>query len=268
MSASRQWAVSCLKWRIAIAPNRPSLAGEAVPTVLAAQSRGTSACQIFYESGSDCGSSISARSSSARDGMVCAYEPRSEPSCLTFNVVPVPEKKPISGTGTTTNSDGRRRRGNGHRRFPGQPDRSKRRWRTRADHDRAAQAWGAVLAELARAVEHNLATPDHAPATERANAYDWADFAAFCGRHGLAPLPAAFRKTLAPNRKPWRPAEPGRQLVSARDPSGSPSPTLRPRLAAIASRHMTAGRRDSSRQFITRNVYVLMRTIPDANNHQ
>ncbi len=27
---------------------------------------------------------------------------------------------------------------------------------------------GAVLAELARAVEHDLATPDHAPATERA----------------------------------------------------------------------------------------------------
>jgi len=50
---------------------------------------------------------------------------------------------------------------------------------------------GAVLAELARAVEHDLATPDHAPATERAYAHDWADFAAFCGRHGLAPLPAA-----------------------------------------------------------------------------
>jgi len=43
----------------------------------------------------------------------------------------------------------------------------------------------------ARAVEHDLATPDHAPATERAYAHDWADFAAFCGRHGLAPLPAA-----------------------------------------------------------------------------
>jgi len=50
---------------------------------------------------------------------------------------------------------------------------------------------GAILAELARAVEHDLATPDHAPATERAYAHDWADFAAFCGRHGLAPLPAA-----------------------------------------------------------------------------
>jgi len=27
------------------------------------------------------------------------------------------------------------------------------------------------------------------PATERAYTHDWADFAAFCGRHGLAPLP-------------------------------------------------------------------------------
>ncbi len=55
-------------------------------------------------------------------------------------------------------------------------------------------AGGAVVAELARAVEHDLATPDHAPATERAYAHDWADFAAFCGRHGLAPLPAAPRR--------------------------------------------------------------------------
>ncbi len=38
---------------------------------------------------------------------------------------------------------------------------------------------GAVLAELARAVEHDLATSDDAPATERANAHDWADFSAF-----------------------------------------------------------------------------------------
>ncbi len=37
---------------------------------------------------------------------------------------------------------------------------------------------GAVLAELARAVEHDLATPDHAPATERTYAHDWADFVA------------------------------------------------------------------------------------------
>ena len=49
----------------------------------------------------------------------------------------------------------------------------------------------AFLAELARAVDRDLSTPDLAPATERAYAHDWADFAAFCARHGLAALPAA-----------------------------------------------------------------------------
>ncbi len=49
-------------------------------------------------------------------------------------------------------------------------------------------------------------TPDHAPATERAYAHDWADFAAFYGRCGLAPLPAApqtlalYLKTLETQR--------------------------------------------------------------------
>ena len=50
---------------------------------------------------------------------------------------------------------------------------------------------GAVLRSSLRAVKHGLATPDHAPAIERAYSYDWADFAAFCGRHGLTPLPAS-----------------------------------------------------------------------------
>jgi len=61
---------------------------------------------------------------------------------------------------------------------------------------------GAVLAELARAVEHGLATPDLAPATERAYAHDWADFAAFCGRHGLAPLTAAPQDPRALSQSP------------------------------------------------------------------
>ena len=48
-----------------------------------------------------------------------------------------------------------------------------------------------VLAELARAVDEDLATPDHAPATERAYAHDWDDFVAFGELHGLESLPAA-----------------------------------------------------------------------------
>ncbi|MBC5801778.1 MAG: hypothetical protein GIX03_01930 [Candidatus Eremiobacteraeota bacterium] len=63
-----------------------------------------------------------------------------------------------------------------------------------------------ALAELARAVDQDLATPDHAPATERAYAHDWDDFSAFCGRHDLEALPAApqtlalYLKTLETQR--------------------------------------------------------------------
>ena len=48
-----------------------------------------------------------------------------------------------------------------------------------------------ILADLARAVEDDLARPDLAASTERAYAHDWADFATFCRRHGLEALPAA-----------------------------------------------------------------------------
>jgi len=102
----------------------------------------------------------------------------------------------------------------------------------------------AVLAALARAVDHVLATPDHAPATERAYAHDWADFAAFCNRHELAALPAA-PQTLAlylqalETRRSASPA--GIRAGFAAAPPGLALPTLRRRLAAIASRHATAG---------------------------
>jgi len=49
----------------------------------------------------------------------------------------------------------------------------------------------AFLERLARAVDEDLSTPDHAPATERAYAHDWNDFETFCQRHRLEPLPAA-----------------------------------------------------------------------------
>ncbi len=98
----------------------------------------------------------------------------------------------------------------------------------------------AFLAELARAVDRDLSTPDHAPATERAYAHDWDDFAAFCGRHDLEPLPAA-PQTLALYLKAL-------ETRRSRSPAGIRAgtvglslPTLRRRLAAIASRHATAG---------------------------
>ncbi len=99
---------------------------------------------------------------------------------------------------------------------------------------------GAVLAELARAVEHDLSTPDYAPATERAYAHDWADFAAFCGRHGLAPLPAA-PQTLALYLKALETQRSRSPAGLAAGTVGLSLPTLRRRLAAIASRHAIAG---------------------------
>lgn len=42
----------------------------------------------------------------------------------------------------------------------------------------------AQLQELARAVDADLASPDHAPSTARAYTHDWADFVARCTRCG------------------------------------------------------------------------------------
>ena len=97
-----------------------------------------------------------------------------------------------------------------------------------------------ALNELARAVDRDLTTPDHAPATERAYAHDWSDFVAFGGRHALEALQAA-PQTLALYMKAL-------ETRRSRSPAGSRAgtiglalPTLRRRLAAIASRHATAG---------------------------
>ena len=99
---------------------------------------------------------------------------------------------------------------------------------------------GAVLAKLARGVEHDLSTPDHAPATERAYAHDWADFATFCGRHGLEALPASLQ-TLALYLKALETHRSRSPAGLAAGTVGLSLPTLRRRLAAIASRHATAG---------------------------
>ena len=93
-----------------------------------------------------------------------------------------------------------------------------------------------ILAELARAVEDDLARPDLAASTERAYAHDWSDFATFCRRHGLGALPAApqtlalYLKSLE-TKKSQSPAG-----LRAGTPGLSVS-TMRRRLAAIASKH-------------------------------
>ncbi len=88
------------------------------------------------------------------------------------------------------------------------------------------------LAALARAVDHDLKTPDHAKNTARAYAADWDDFLDFCGLHGLAPLPA-LPQTVALYLKSL-------ERRSGRDGPGLSVATLRRRLSAIASRHTTA----------------------------
>ena len=95
-----------------------------------------------------------------------------------------------------------------------------------------------ILADLARAVEDDLARPDLAASTERAYPHDWADFATFCRRHGLEALPAAAQ-TLALYLK-------SHETKTSQSPAGvrNGTPglsvsTLRRRLAAIASKHAT-----------------------------
>ena len=103
----------------------------------------------------------------------------------------------------------------------------------------------AALEELARAVDQDLATPDLAPATERAYAHDWADFSDFCRRHGLEALPAVpqtlalYLKSLETRRS--QSLSRRAAVLSGNAPPGLALPTLRRRLAAIATRHASAG---------------------------
>ena len=95
-----------------------------------------------------------------------------------------------------------------------------------------------ILAELARAVEDDLARPDLAASTERAYAHDWADFASFCGRHALEALPAA-PQTLALYLKSLETKKSQSPAGLRNGTPGLSVSTLRRRLAAIASKHAT-----------------------------
>ena len=95
-----------------------------------------------------------------------------------------------------------------------------------------------ILAELARAVEDDLARPDLAASTERAYAHDWADFATFCRRHALEALPAA-PQTLALYLKSLETKKSQSPAGLRAGTLGLSVSTLRRRLAAIASKHAT-----------------------------
>ena len=95
-----------------------------------------------------------------------------------------------------------------------------------------------ILAELARAVEDDLARPDLAASTERAYAHDWADFATFCRRHGLEALPAV-PQTLALYLKSLETKNSQSPAGLRNGTPGLSVSTLRRRLAAISSKHAT-----------------------------
>jgi len=90
----------------------------------------------------------------------------------------------------------------------------------RAGRDRVAQGGGAVLSELARAVKARPLDAGPRAGHGAGYAHDWADFSAFCGHHGLAPLPAA-PQTLRSISRPWRRSAAARRLVLRPGPSVS-----------------------------------------------
>jgi len=85
------------------------------------------------------------------------------------------------------------------------------------------------------------ATPDHVPATERVYAHDWADFAAFLRPSWCRAAPLRPCKTLALGLKALETQRSRSPAGLAAGTVGLSLPTLRRRLAAIASRHATAG---------------------------
>ena len=112
-----------------------------------------------------------------------------------------------------------------------------------------------MLAELARAVDEDLSTAYHAPATERAYAHDWDDFVAFCELHGLEPLPAT-PQTLALYLKALETRRSRSPRAARTPPTGLPNgvralglalPTLWRRLAAIRLEAMLERERNGSR---------------------
>jgi integrase len=129
-----------------------------------------------------------------------------------------------------------------------------------ADPPEVLAATERVLAELARAVDEDLRTPDHAPATARAYAHDWEDFTTFCTWHGLSSLPAApqtvalYLKALETRRSRSPTASRAGARRAANGPVGLSVPTLRRRLAAIAAQHTQAGHETPTEHALVRRM--------------
>jgi len=180
----------------------------------------------------------------------------------------MPENAAILRHGNRHNFRQRRRHENGHGRLLGQPFAGN----GASGHALAAieplEGGGAVLAELARTVEHDLSMPDHAPATEGAYAHDWADLAAFCGRHTARAAPDGRSQTLALDLK----ALETQRSRSPTGPRGRDHRTLAVDGTLATHRERVATGRGPRRRGPKRSSYRLHgvsndRTSPDVARH-
>jgi len=125
----------------------------------------------------------------------------------------------------------------------------------------------AALAEEARAYTQDL----HAANTTRAYRADWADFAAWCGAHGLTPLPAVPATValyLTDRAKTCKAATLARRLcaiAAAHKEAGRPSPTTDPtvRLLLAGVRRAKGTTQERKRPTVTHEVRAMADALPD-----
>jgi len=125
----------------------------------------------------------------------------------------------------------------------------------------------AALAEEAHAYTQDL----HAANTTRAYRADWADFAAWCGAHGLTPLPAVPATValyLTDRAKTCKAATLARRLcaiAAAHKEAGRPSPTTDPtvRLLLAGVRRAKGTKQERKRPTVTHEVRAMADALPD-----
>jgi len=136
-----------------------------------------------------------------------------------------------------------------------------------ADLDPVIGAALAALAEEARAYTQDL----HAANTTRAYRADWADFAAWCAAHALAPLPAApttvaLYLTAAAARLKTSTLE--RRLcaiAAAHKAAGHPAPTADPAVRTLLAgiRRAKGTKQARKRPTVTHEVRAMVDALPD-----
>jgi len=138
--------------------------------------------------------------------------------------------------------------------------------RTPAALDPAIRAALAALAEEAHAYTQDL----HAANTKRAYRADWADFAAWCGAHELAALPAAPATValyLTDRAKGCKTSTLARRLCSiagAHKAAGQPSPTADPAVRTLLAgiRRAKGTKQERKRPTVTHEVRAMVDALP------